>query len=463
MGVSREDALLRLNRLLLQLTGEHVSEVAAVGLSFTPKAIGFSQLNELLLSFGYDRVSPSLFQFLVNGETDYRSGAALPSLDAFEDGVRRFRILCMLMFGNVKFGFKMYSQNQQLLAQDVDLLRPRSKTRFQKRHSAVHPITRISSDQTYLLGYLVERRLKEQLARTPNDPSVLAEEDRRRRVVSIGQLNHVAYLNSDHLDVYVATSMREPHEYVAVAELTSEIFRRRELASLNLRFFDPTQAYCSERLDKGLAEALMLRRAKCTLYLVQETDTLGKDSELASTLAQGKAVVAYVPKVDDRFLERWIGQLRRAYPEKSERVLLLEQLGIFGGAANLKDPRVRRWFDNPSKVRIATLRRFVEARMRDHYDRRAKTLLEDHPLGIQVELTTGVANGVLVVRTIDQCVKLIRQIVLNALQFKLEEKTVEGGKYVLLKEKVSNSVFRVMTGDRQLSNSFWNYYRASTD
>lgn len=463
MGVSREEPLLRLSRLLLDLTGEQVPDVTAAGLSFTPKAIGFSQLNELLLSFGYDRVSPSLFQFLVNGETNYRSGAALPSLDAFEDGVRRFRVLCMLMFGNVKFGFKMYSQDPKLLAQDVDLLRPRSIVRFRKRHTAVHPIKSISSDETYLLGYLVQRRLAEQLARTPTDPNALALEERRRLVVSTGRLNHVAYLNSDHLDVYVATSMREPHEYVAVAELTAEIFGRKELRSLNLRFFDPTQAYCSERLDKGLSEALMLRRAKCTLYLVQETDTLGKDSELASTLAQGKAVVAYVPKVDDRFLRRWVDQLRRAYPERPERQLLLDQLGIFGGAANLRDPRVRRWFDNPSRVSLSALRRFVEAMMREHYDRRARTLLEDHPLGIQVELTTGVANGVLVVRTIDQCAKLIRQIVLNRLEFNLEEKTIEGGKYVLLREKISNSIFRVMTGDRQLSNSFWNYYRATTD
>ena len=46
----------------------------------------------------------------------------------------------------------------------------------------------------------------------------------------------------------------------------------------------------------------MLKRAKCTVYSVQDTDTLGKDSELAATLAQGKPVIAYVPRitVEDR-------------------------------------------------------------------------------------------------------------------------------------------------------------------
>ena len=57
---------------------------------------------------------------------------------------------------------------------------------------------------------------------------------------------------------------------------------------------DAVLKYCEDRIDKGLSEALMLKRAKCTLFLAQESDTLGKDSELASTLAQGKPVIAYV-------------------------------------------------------------------------------------------------------------------------------------------------------------------------
>jgi len=42
----------------------------------------------------------------------------------------------------------------------------------------------------------------------------------------------------------------------------------------------------------------MLKRARCTVYSVQDTDTLGKDSELASTLAQGKPVIAFIPELD---------------------------------------------------------------------------------------------------------------------------------------------------------------------
>ncbi len=91
-------------------------------------------------------------------------------------------------------------------------------------------------------------------------------------------------------------------------------------------------------------------------------------------------------------------------------------------------------------------------------DKRAQTLMKDHPLGVQVNLDTGVANGVLVVRNIPDCAKLISRIVTRRLEFEIHTKIVEGVEYHILLEKVSRSIFRVMTGDAMLSNSFWNFY-----
>ena len=71
-----------------------------------------------------------------------------------------------------------------------------------------------------------------------------------------------------------------------VNKVIAEVFASPGLAKLKIRCFDPTQAYCLDRIDKGLAEGLMSKRAQCTVYLRKEADTLGKDSELASTLAQ---------------------------------------------------------------------------------------------------------------------------------------------------------------------------------
>jgi hypothetical protein len=44
--------------------------------------------------------------------------------------------------------------------------------------------------------------------------------------------------------------------------------------------------------------------------------------------------------------------------------------------------------------------RIVAASEARIYDHRARTLMTSHPLGIQANLVTGVANGVLVVRAI---------------------------------------------------------------
>ena len=100
------------------------------------------------------------------------------------------------------------------------------------------------------------------------------------------------------MDVYFATSMRKRWEYEDLFDFVKTLMAHPELADLRLRHFDPTQAYTDNRVNKGLVESLMLKRARCTVYSVQDTDTLGKDSELAATLAQGKPVIAYVPTIN---------------------------------------------------------------------------------------------------------------------------------------------------------------------
>jgi len=95
---------------------------------------------------------------------------------------------------------------------------------------------------------------------------------------------------------------------------------------------------------------------------------------------------------------------------------------------------------------------------RDHYNKRAETLKESHPLGIQVNLDTGVANGVLVVRSSQECAELIFRIITRRLEFRIEKKSLNGVDYHVLRETISDSIFRVMTGDAMLTNSFWNYY-----
>jgi hypothetical protein len=73
------------------------------------------------------------------------------------------------------------------------------------------------------------------------------------------------------------------------------------------------------------------------------------------------------------------------------------------------------------------------------YEQRAKTLLETHSLGLQVNLQTGVGNGVLVARDTNQCAKLILGILLDELEFVLEEQPDHGA--IFLRERETRSVY----------------------
>jgi hypothetical protein len=417
-------------------------------------ALGYSQLNELLLLFGFDRITHSFFQYLLDGTTEYQPGKAFESSENLVSGVNRFREKAVLFYGNVKFAFKSLSRDtealENALANDV----PIPESEFTSRHCPIFPLKDIAAEDAYLTGYLIERELREHLEANPNNAEAIDLEKRRKCIVAKAKANQDAYLASDHLDVYVATSMREKHEFIAINHITTAIFKNTAVRDLKLRWFDPTQAYCLDRIDKGLSEALMLRRASCTIYLAQESDTLGKDSELASTLAQGKPVVAYIPEVTGTYFSDHVQILRDSHPLQLVNEILLAQLKIYDPSSAWSDPDIRKWCDNPTEANESELRERVEEKMKAHFDKRATTLRDSHPLGIQVNLETGVANGVLVVRSTDNCAKLIRNIVLQCLEFDLEE-AKEG---VVLKEKISKCIFRVMTKDSMLTNTFWNFY-----
>jgi hypothetical protein len=447
--------------LLEDLTGQpppSLAQAISACPSFPPGGMGHSQLNELLLLLGYDRVAASFFQFLVDGSLEYQLGSSIGTIDALRTGIERARRLFLLVYGNVKFGFKKMASDAAELSyyyyawtQPVDL-----KT-YELRHNPTYPIEPIPPDETYYLGYVVKEELEARLKADPNDVVAIAQQAELKRVRQKGLRNHQAYLASDHLDVYVATSMRKRHEFLEIAEFTTRIFDTQKLRDLKLRWFDPTQAYCGERIDKGLSEALMLKRATCTLYLGQESDTLGKDSELASTLAQGKPVIAYLPGPTDQEVKDSVSRLATIYA-KSEEETILERLQVFSPDLAWNNPDVRRWLDCPGILDRQHAMELLVGKTREHYNRRAKTLKETHPLGIQVSLGTGVANGVLVVRTPADCAELIYRIISGTLQFRIEERMIEGSKHLFLRETLTDSIFRVMTGDAMLTNSFWNFY-----
>ncbi len=195
----------------------------------------------------------------------------------------------------------------------------------------------------------------------------------------------------------------------------------------------------------------MLSRATCTIYLAQESDTLGKDSELAVTLAQGKPVIAYVPEGDQKYVDELI-ELYMKLENADLHATLVYLYKTFKPNLAWEDSGIRRWLDSQGDDEL--MRQNLYSIVREAYDARARTLKELHPLGIQVDINSGLAVGVLVVRSIEVCVKLLKSIILQDLNFHLEERE----NHFVLVENVSESVYRVMTKDDFLSNAFWNYY-----
>ena len=135
-------------------------------------------------------------------------------------------------------------------------------------------------------------------------------------------------------------------------------------------------------------------------------------------------------------------------------VVALRFLQTYAPEAAWERREVRKWIDKTPD--FEAILHFVYERARELYDRRARTLLETHPLGLQVNLQTGVGNGVLVARNTNQCAKLVRGILLDELEFELEEQPDQGA--IFLREKETRSVYRVVTHDQHLTNSFWNFY-----
>ena len=107
-----------------------------------------------------------------------------------------------------------------------------------------------------------------------------------------GKINNKLYLSGvNELDVYVATSMRRRAEFETTYDKIKQIFDDNRLKHLNLRYFDPTNCFAENPLDKGITECLMVKCAKLLLYVAGDNDSFGKDAEAAIALSLGKPVI----------------------------------------------------------------------------------------------------------------------------------------------------------------------------
>ena len=312
-------------------------------------------------------------------------------------------------------------------------------------------------------------------------------------------------LSSDHMDVYVATSMRTDADFVSVNQFIRSLFVEDVVRPLKLRYFNPTQSWIEDRIAKGLVEALMLRRARVAIYMAQKGDTFGKDSEASVALGQGRSVIVFVPKlivenvdIDTEKLFRndrpeLIALLKRENEALAEDIdesiddealvtrILTSRLNgasnaqiisavknqwadfdLYGEAERIPNEdraAYRTWLDGvisntvgseslDDRLRSQVISALVATAAR--FERRAKLFREDHPLALQIILSSGVLNGILVVRSVRQCAEVLNSVIQNRLDLEL----VKDEHNYRLVEVRTRSTLRVISRHTLLRNAF---------
>jgi hypothetical protein len=365
------------------------------------------------------------------------------------------------------------------------------------RQDKMLDIENIPRDKTWYLGYVSGQKVEKELQAVKKtrkkeycpfksyliNLSCLIEAQRK------ALRNTESYLTWDCMDLYFATSMRNKWEYEETYDFIEDMFKDSQLQEFKLRYFDPTQSTCANSREKGLIEGLMLKRSICTIYLAQENDTMGKDSELAATLAQNKPVIAYVPLIDPEKYAKELVSYPLFFFKKRLLVLLAED--TFEEIPDYPDKKYYTAISSCDQEFKATIFDFLDKIERQrkiqpyelwtekeeefkktcgifqricqiisigewyNFDRRADLLRSRHPLSMQVDLQSGIANGVLVVRNPKECAELLYRILTNELKFKII-KDPKG--FVILEEDISKSPFRVILNNEKVTNAYWNLF-----
>lgn len=502
--------------------------------------------NRLLLHLSIMTVSQQFFNTVFKG-VDFAD------LDAVAERVNFFRILCMLDYGNFRYGYKTLRKGDAIVKKWERYFPSRSlasqRTKQLGRRAAPVGLKNIQASELFALGNLASEQsekinvAREELDRIfskaikdrvskfadlkalaksmglnltllvaqagiPNAETLLDPEAQGRhwrykrllsdlletciqvdekkvdRVRADGIQNARTYMAMHDLNVYVATSMRAPLHFTTNWVFVNKLFRDGELAELNLRYFDPTQTYLPNRVQMGLLECLMIKRAQLTVYHAQESDTFGKDCEAGVTLAQAKPVVVFVTRLFDRHPE--MASLYARFDEAA-RVNSRDDFikALMEGGLLCKEEVVESLVD-PEKSKSDAIEKVVEKHVKEILERagtdnvemelirqgyappeqnlieytmekivqleqRAITFRDVHPLALQASPLDGVARGVIVTRTVDDTAKVVRGLLTDTLKYEIVWDNVNW----LLLDSITRSPVRVVTTDPVLTSAFW--------
>jgi hypothetical protein len=193
-----------------------------------PAGITFQQLNELLLVLNQDRVSAAFFTFFFGSED------ARLTMDALRAGVIKFKGFAMVCFGNFRFAYRRLSTitSLEVLRQELGpCCRQCEDKGIIRRAPTKLSTSLIERDDTWFVGEITGRIVGTELPAFEayrkahseiheNEEAIAfgsrlaAMDEKFQSVQQVALRNTDVYLTWDHLDVYVATSMRNKWEYL---------------------------------------------------------------------------------------------------------------------------------------------------------------------------------------------------------------------------------------------------------
>ncbi|MCI0557720.1 MAG: hypothetical protein MN733_04440, partial [Nitrososphaera sp.] len=266
-------------------------------------------LNRLLLTLGIKTVSVHLFE-AVFSDIDFSK------FEDVRERATRFRILCMLEYGSLRFGYKQFREDPSIGEKWKHYFPSKLEVmhRVQKVKARLEPVglIDISASQLFSLGYLasehapsintaresllkilekaislraadfsgLQRAAEEvgegnltsllakagipgtetliysdtplfgagkrpypEVLRSLHDYCATIDESAIAQARDHGFQNARTYMAMHDLDVYVATSMRDPLHFTTNWAFVHRLFHEGALADWKLRYFDPTQVF----------------------------------------------------------------------------------------------------------------------------------------------------------------------------------------------------------------------------
>jgi len=300
-----------------------------------------------------------------------------------------------------------------------------------------------------------------------------------------GRKNTYAYLSTSDIDIYFATSMRRALDFVSNAKFLEKIKNMLEETNINLNYFDPTQCYLDDRIQKGLIESIMIKRAKVVVYNAQERETFGKDAEAGIALAHQKPVIIYVPRIlpfheklkefyhildtvgyekeplgkelknKEYLSEEEFYKFIAPETEKTEAIetiltnsIKLQEIFDTISIEELQEELVSQGYDPTNEEIISDIKDFSFKKMLQ-FESRALLFKDLHPLTFQVSPLDGIPRGVFVTRTPEQTAEIIKGILLKTLEYEIIGDDEKSPNYLLVC-KITKSPIRVLPKDISL-------------